>query len=304
MAKKTTKEMPKVDPSDMMTSLRSVARKVLTDDAVYSGTDSDLGEPCGFIPCNVPELNDILDAGGRGFPMGRIIEVFGDSQTGKSGLAYDLIAKLQGQGGLGVLIVAEGEFSRPLAKSYGVDTDRILVVDTNVVEECFETIQQLIKANPSTPMLFVVDSVAGLSTRAEFESESFDYDRQAQIRAQLISKALRKIGAVIPRTPHTLFLINQVNEGETAPQGFKLKKKPVGGVRIAFYASVRIRLEPTGKFTRTSKGVKYTAGFKVLATIEKNRLHTPMQSVELLIDFEKGVRSLKTKNADEDFSDE
>ena len=304
MAKRKKSNSVPFDAENPVFSLRDLARSVLSDDAVFSGTDSELGEPLGFLPTPDDELNKILDREGRGIPMGRIIEAFGPPQTGKSSLAYAAIAAVQKIDGIGVIITAEGEFSKTNALAYGVDTDRVLVVDTNIVEECFTVINKILDQNPDKPVVIVVDSVAGLSTRAEYESDTFDYDRQAQIRAQLISKGLRKIGAKIPRTMHTLYLVNQVNEGETTMQGFKSKAKPVGGVRIGFYASIRLRLEPTGKFYRTKSGKKYVAGLEVKITTEKNRIHTPMLSVDMIIDFEKGLRSKASKKDDEEFGDD
>jgi protein RecA len=299
MAKKTNTAAT-FDTKNAIQSLAAVARKALSNEAVFSGTESDLGEPQHFLPTGIEELDEVLEAHKRGYPMGRIIEVFGESQTGKTTLAYNAIAKVQERGGMGVLFTAEGEFSRTLALSYGINTDNLLVVDSNIVEEVFETMHKLIEANKEIPMVIVVDSVAGLSTNAEVANATFDQDRQAQMRAQLISKALRIIGALIPRSPHLLYLINQVNEGEVSPQGFKSKAKPVGGKRIGFYASLRLRVEHLGKVYRTKDKKKYVAGLKVRVTAEKNRLNTPFGSCDLIIDFEKGLRSASSKTEAEE----
>lgn len=304
MAKKKKNTAATFDSNDAMASLRSIATSVLKNEAVFSGEDTDVGEPQGFLKTPDPELDAILDKQGRGMPMGRIIELYGPSQTGKSSLAYALIAECQRQGGIGILILAEGEYSTMNAHAYGVDESKLIILDTNVVEDVFETINEYLDQNPDIPLVFVIDSVAGLSTKAESESKTFDRSRNAQARALLLSEAFRRIGVKIPRTRHTLVLVNQVNEGEITPQGFKSKGKPVGGVRIGFYASVRLRMEMIEKIKKQRAGRKFVSGLVIRVTTDKNRLNSPFQTLDMIIDFEKGLRSKASKSDDEEFGDD
>ena len=297
--KKTSKKAPKIDVDELeldseLELATSVVEDVLGADAVHMGHNSEYGEPKGYICTGIPELNLVLHRGLKGYPYGRIIEVFGGQSSCKSGLAYDLIARVQQKGGLAVLFPAEGEFSMWLAEKYGVDLKSLVIADTNIVEEVFATINKLVdKMNHDDPLLIVIDSIAGLCTKSEFEDESFAQDRQGMMRAQLLSKGLRKVGAKIPKTKTILFMVNQVNDGEATPQGFMSKPKPPGGRRIGFYASVRLRLETLQKVYRTKDKKKYVAGFKIKITAEKNRLADQYQECELIVDFEKGLMSVE-----------
>jgi recombination protein RecA len=287
-------EIKESDDSDeqlnRLSQLAEIASKVVGSDAVYDAESAEHGTPKGFTPTGIKELDDILDEESRGWPLGRFVEIYGLEGTGKSSFAYNFIAQCQKIGGLGVLIPAEGEYSEWLAKQYGVDQRKLLIVETNIVEEMFETIHQMLEGNGrDNPLVIVVDSIAGLCTRKEFQEKSYSHDMQAQIRAQLLSKGLRKLGTKIPLTTTTVFFINQVNEGEVLFNGIKCKPKPVGGKRVGFYSSIRLRLENEGKFTRTKNKNKYTAGFYVKATTDKNRLCKPFQTVHLVVDFEKGL---------------
>ena len=54
--------------------------------------------------------------------------------------------------------------------------------------------------------------------------------------------------ARVPRTNMILFLINQTRDNVDAM--YDKKPKPPGGKAIGFYASIRLRLEQIGRYTR------------------------------------------------------
>jgi len=294
--KATAQKAKKKESSDsFIDQMAAQAKQVLkgADGSVYLGSNSELGQPKMFVSTGIPEFDAILhEEPDKGWPMGRIIEIFGDSATGKSGIGCSFGAAVQKAGGLFFVLLAEGEYSSRLAEKYDVDPEKVLLIDTNIVEDAFEFIYKLLDdVDPELPVCILLDSVAGLCTKAEYADGKFDQDRAAQMRAQLISKSLRKVGAKIPRTNVTLFLINQVNEGATVGV-FKSKPKPPGGKRIAFYCTIRLRLENMGKIYRQKDKVERVRGFKVKVTTEKNRLADQFQECLLKVDFDHGLQPL------------
>lgn len=278
-----------------LNSLADQVSAMLGSHAVHVGKDSVLGVPKMFIPSGVPDLDSLLDREGRGWPTGRIVEAFGASATCKTGFGYALVAQTQKMGGKAVIFPSEGNVDTWLLEQYGTDFDRLMVADSNIVEDVFKVINMLIKAQPDDePLVILIDSVAGLCTRKELEDAEFERSRAAQERALLLSAALRKIGAIIPRKNVILFLINQVRDGNTTPNGAKGKSKPPGGQSIGFYCSVRLRLEfdGKGKKYKTREGKKQVAGLHLKVTCEKNRLAKPMQATTLYLDFEEGLKAV------------
>jgi len=301
--KKLRKAKKDKSPSKVDAFVDAVA-SALGSDFVHKANESDLGEPRMFIPSGVPELDEVLDRGKRGWPVGRIVEIYGAEATCKTGIGYSLIAEAQKLGGDAVLFSAsEGNFDEWLAAQYGIDLDRLIVVDDPTVEGVFSAFDKLLDVVGQDGLLVaVVDSVASLTTKDELEDESFNQDRAIQHRALLLSKALRKIGAKIPKTNAILFCINQVRDNTDPTMA---KAKPPGGRALKFYASIRLRLEfPQGSKVRRQKGgKKFVAGFKVLITAEKNRLAHPYQSATIIIDFHEGLRSATTSKKSEDADD-
>jgi len=256
------------------------------------GHNSELGTPRAFIPSGVPELNEVLDREGRGWPVGRIIELYGGEATAKSGIAYALLAETQKAGGVAALYPSEGNYDEWLAIQYGIDLDSLILADNETVEGIFGSFRQgLRQIGKNGLFVAVIDSIAGMSTEAELADEELRRDRSAQIRALMISSALRKIGAMIPRTNAILFCVNQLRDAVDVQ--FGQKSKPPGGRALKFYASIRLRLESLGKVTRTRAGKKYVTGFQVRITAEKNRLARPYQTADIYVDYEQGLRSLK-----------
>ena len=142
----------------------------------------------------------------------------------------------------------------------------------------------------------MVDSVAGMTTRAELEEleagEEIKRDRSAQIRALMISAALRKLGGAIPRTNAILFLVNQVRDDPDSQYG---GAKPPGGKAIGFYASIRLEIKFLGKYKRTVKGKVKVAGFNLKVIAVKNRLADPYAEADIRLDFERGLLPMKDK---------
>lgn len=266
------------------------------EDRVYLSSDSDLGEPRRFISSGVPGFDKVLDREGRGWPVGRIIEIYGGEATAKTGIGYALIAQVQKAGGDATLHPSEGNVDDWLLDRYNVDRSRLIIGDDETIEGTFKGFRSAMRTVGRTGLLVsMIDSIAGLLTRQELEDEEFDQDRAAQIRALLISKAMRKIGAQIPRMNSILFCVNQVRDSTSSVPS---KPKPPGGRALKFYASIRLRLEQLGKVTRTRQGEKYVAGFKVRVTAEKNRLANPFQQAEIVVDYEYGVFDAKTYTKD------
>jgi recombination protein RecA len=272
---------------------------VLGSDSVHRSNHFDCADPEIFIPSGLPLFDTILDREGRGWPVGRIIEIYGAEATAKTGIAYSLIAAVQKMGGEAILYPAEGNVDHWMLERYGVDLDRLIIppdpMKHGTVEGVFSSFRAALNNLTSDRLLVgVIDSVAGLSINSELTEDDIQRDRAAQVRAFMMSKAMRKIGAIIPKKNAILFCINQVRAVGDDTTG-RAKPKSPGGMALKFYASIRIRLEMVEKIWRQKSGQRYVAGFKIKATAEKNRLARPYETVTVMLDFEKGLIELPSK---------
>ena len=227
-----------------------------------------------------------------GLPVGRITEVTGLEQSGKSLLSAHLLAETQKLGGLAVLIDTENAVSAEFLNAIGVDVSKMLYVAAETVEECFEYTETIIEkvrvASKDKYVTIVVDSVAAASTKKEMDAD-YDKDGYATDKAIIISKAMRKITNLIGRQKITLVFTNQLRQKMNA-MPFSDPWTTSGGKAIAFHASVRLRLKSMGTIKAKDKnGNEQIVGIKVRCQVVKNRMGPPLRSADFDIFFDRGI---------------
>jgi len=224
-----------------------------------------------------------------GIAAGRITELSGLPGTGKSLVSAHLIANTQARGGVGVLIDTETAVNPEFFRAVGIDTNKLVYVHLQTVEEIFDAIVNIIEKvragkDKNKLVTIVVDSVSAASTKQEMEAD-FGKDGYATSKAIIISKAMRKITGMLGRERISLVFTNQLRQKMNAP-AFSDPYTSSGGLSIPFHASTRIRFSQTGKITNNSGDV---IGVKVKANVVKNRLGPPHRVAEFEIYFNRGI---------------
>lgn len=169
-----------------------------------------------------------------GFPVGRIIEIFGPESSGKTTIALQAIAEVQKKGGRAAFIDAEHALDPVYARNLGVNINDLLLSQPDTGEQALEICDALVKSEAVD--LIVIDSVAALVPQAEIDGEMGD--SHVGLQARLMSQALRKLSGNMNKSKTTCIFINQLREKvgimfgnpETTP----------GGRALKFYSSVRL----------------------------------------------------------------
>jgi recombination protein RecA len=156
------------------------------------------------IPTGSLSLDIALGAGG--VPKGRIVEIYGPESSGKTTLAFHVIAEAQRKGGLAAFVDAEHALDPEYAKNIGVDIEKLLISQPDTGEQALEIAETLVRSNAID--VLVVDSVAALVPRAEIEGEMGD--SHMGLQARLMSQALRKLTGAISKSNTTVIFINQI----------------------------------------------------------------------------------------------
>lgn len=226
-----------------------------------------------------------------GFPVGRVCEITGLEQSGKSLLAAHTLLNTQKKGGLAVYIDTENALSTEFLSAIGLNLKEMLYVPLETVEDIFETVETIIEKVRSSDknrlVTIVVDSIAGASTKTEMAAD-FDKDGYATAKALIISKAMRKITNLIGRERICLIFTNQLRQKLNAP-AFSDPWTTPGGKGIPFHASVRIRLSSVGAIKAKINGVEEVVGAKVKAKLVKNRCGPPQRTAEYAVYFDSGI---------------
>lgn len=225
-----------------------------------------------------------------GVPIGRITEITGMEQSGKSLVSSHLLANTQKKGGVAVYIDTENSVSQEYLRAIGVDVEKLLYVSVDTVERIFETIDTIVEKVRTQErdrlVTIVVDSVAAASTEMEMDSE-YGKDGYATAKALIMSKSMRKVTGMIGRERICLVFTNQLREKLGVMFGDKYTTS--GGKALQFHASIRLRLKSIGKIKKKTPSGDSIIGVQTRAIVIKNRLGPPQREADFEIYFDRGI---------------
>lgn len=289
--KKTTKKTKTLKREDMANDIVSHIKT--------SGVDVDIG----FLPETGANVKFWLDTGSytwnfltsgnlrKGMPIGRVVEVYGESGTGKSLMAAQLACMAEKAGITPVVFDTELAFTNEFAERLGANPKNILAIQgTKSVEKFDKTFSEIIakvaekrKSGFEKPVAVFLDSLAMLSTEHELKSPNkVDYSKPKKIR-----QFFRTYMDDCHRHDIFLFVINQVYDaigvmfGET--------QRATGGHGTAFASTVRFNLKKPKIIKDGGTAMDDPMATVVKAKTIKNRVSVPERSVFIVSNYQNGV---------------
>lgn len=223
-----------------------------------------------------------------GIYCSKIYEIASLEGGGKSLLCAHIMANCQKQGGVAILIDTENAMPENYFRAIGLNLDNLGYYTLYTVEEIFEKIEFMIthirQSNKDRPVVIVVDSLAGASTKAELEG-GFSKEGYGTQKPILISMAMRKLTGLIGDQRIAVIFTNQLRHVMNPMIG-QDKFTTSGGKSLGFHASCRLRLAIVKKLKNKNDDI---IGITVKATVTKNRFCAPYRKCEFDIFFDRGI---------------
>ena len=224
-----------------------------------------------FIPTGVVEIDTTLGEV-PGFVQGKLIELIGDSGSGKTYLALKASAEAQKKGLKVAFFNVENSFYEPRAQQIGVQTRDKSLFQLIPNLGSGETICNAIIAMIESELygLIVVDSITALIPNDDLEKD-FDDPTKIGGHARLVGNLGKKLTYLTERHNTSAILINQFRIGAgSIPNTFV--KTPTGGHGLRYYAHYRLEFRringASGKILNQDKEV---IGGKTEVKILKSR---------------------------------
>lgn len=246
----------------------------------YLGDDPDLQ-----IERTKTNLDDFDWVMGGGIPQGRIIELYGKENAGKTSLVH----YMQSLYDLALHIDMEGSFVAERAYTFGNEKGQLIIRKPSWGEQAIELI---IKAAEAGCPLIAIDSVPALIPKEQVQEENIEKDRVASV-AGLLSRWMFKIAKAAEESGVTVIFLNQIRDnfggGPWNPY------TTPGGHALRHFASLRIQVKRK-KWIKVSSDAE---GQMIRLRTYKSKVCAPYRDCEIPLIFEKGFINGGEKDAKE-----
>lgn len=227
-----------------------------------------------------PDINKFWKplTGILGVAFGRIFQIAGRPDSGKSTASMLVMKAAQEQDVLVILWDSEGKFdSNRFRDRIGGDPAQLAVAPSRNILVGVQQVVAYIKAakeiNPEQKILIVWDSV-GASINSAEDEENDDYSKQPGVTAKEVSWGIRRFNQLMEKFKDkddkytiAVLCINQVyaNIGSV---GYKQK----GGAELEYLSSLILEMSRKGTLTKTRNKQKIKYGITTVARVKKNHL--------------------------------
>lgn len=241
---------------------------------VCTGTAQSLEKK--YAVSSIISLNMAIGA----IPLGRIIEIHGGEDSGKTALALHLAQQI---GGPVLFMDADCGLSPVHLRSWGLQD--LYCMHPETLEDALEICRSAAGAFGT----IVIDTLAALPTRADL---SYRLDESCLTdggSAKILSHALPVLVRILRRTGCTLILVNQMRNNPDIIYG--RTEYPTGGRAIGYYAALRMEVY------RTERN---QAGQGVRIVVVKCKYSPPFRRVDVGLIYGRGLVGWRTWKAADD----
>ena len=248
----------------------------------------------GYVDSGSKVLNKIISGDfDKGYPIGSITEIYGESSTAKTVFLTHAFIGAQKKGYYTVMIDNEHAYSPSFATMLGLDAEKLIYVEPESIEDCFEAIETIIlairKKDKKTPIMIGYDSIGTSPTRKELDD---DFGKNSEmggaLRAKVAGQCLRRINPMLRKHKAGLIIINQVRSKVGVMFGDP-RTRAGGGKALLYYCGTSLEAH-SGKSDALYDERKNPLGITGTMKAVKNKITKPFQSCEFKLLYDDGLQ--------------
>lgn len=297
--------------------LNDVIKNIKKSTGAETLEESSYAEVKEFLDSGNYGLNRVLTGDiHKGFPVGRISTLFGQSGSGKSLIAANTAALALKNGKVDVVYIfdSEGGTLVNIFKQHGVDMSKVNHIPVASVEQCavkmLQTYDMLVQArqdwmndpdnNDEVRALCILDSYGALAAD-KLVNDAVNKDKNSMdmgLGAKMKNNLMRGLMMRVVQSNATLLIINHEYQDPGAMFASKIHNM-AGGLGIQFASHVILQCEKllvkstdTDFFTGLETGnedVGFFKGNKMKFFVVKNRVCKPAYTATVFVDFNTGI---------------
>jgi len=219
-----------------------------------------------------------------GVPQGRVIELYGPPDVGKSTLGQAIIKRAIDLDWLPFYIDKENALDRKRAVNIGLDMSKIVFMVPSTIEEVFTlicgSVEKVRVGKITKPIIFVWDTLARTMTDEQKQGK-----RKLGSLARAVRSSIAELGDTLPEGHASLLILNH-RVAKNISSGRSSYGSP-GGSALYHEASLRLRMAYTaeGKIKDGDRIVGNIVNLKV----EESNLCAPYREAPVFIRFKEGL---------------
>lgn len=243
-----------------------------------------------YIDTGCYALNALL--GGSvfsGLPLNKITAFAGEQATGKTFFVLSIIESYlkNNEDATVFFFESESAITRNMLETRGIDTDRVIILPVDTIEDFRTQSSRLldkVKETPDdkrTPILLVLDSLGMLSTKKETGDSSDGSDKRDMTRTPLIRSTFRVLTNRLGRLKIPLIVTNHTYDNIG---GYGDPKTMGGGGGLKYAASTIVFLSKS----KDKEGTE-VVGNIIRAKLNKGRLTRENSEVKVRLSYDTGL---------------
>lgn len=214
-----------------------------------------------------------------GLPKGKIIELSGPSDSGKTAFALQLIQEIQKQNGIAIFANIDNNINIEYVKYTNIDKSKLYLYSSNNLDLLIAYIKDIAKTNSAD--LIIIDSITNLISDSELKSSMTKQNNS--LNYNLVKKMLSEISLAISGTNICVLCINQYR-AHKSDSNFIVES--AWKKLFKLYATVRMTLKKNNYIIYNDVVI----GFDSKITITENKLNNNTDEILFPIHFTRQVK--------------